>query len=120
MIDERLWRRAQRLAARPYAISFDVDTLTSGECVIILRHPELPPVKAQGFDMTEAKQAVDDARTDYIYSLLEDGKPVPAPVASSKTRASGHGQVWKLDGNAQASIENVTTLSLAGDFAKHG
>lgn len=96
MINNQLWEAAERLAARPYTITFEIDTLTNGQRITLLRHPELPAVKAQGADLEEAKRNLDEARVDYIYSLLDDGLPVPAPQASS-TSAGSKGRVWNIN-----------------------
>lgn len=133
MINEQLWREAERLAARPYGISYEVDTLSNGQRVILLRHPDLPAVKAQGIDLDEAKRNLDEARVDYIYSLLDDGIPVPAPATSSSTGSPANGKVWNISGSHKDEIESaldrvitpmgrefVIDWSFGGDFVKQG
>lgn len=123
MINEQLMQEAVKLASRPYATSLEVDTLSSGERIYLLRNPELPAVKAQGLDLQEANRNLDEARTDYIYSLLEDGLPVPAPAASSSTASSSvNGRVWNISGSAHDEDEESTPGTVVvpgGDLVKH-
>lgn len=85
MMNEHLRQQAEHLANRPYSLSIERDTLSDGREVIVLRHPELPGCKAQGFSLPEAKAYLDDARVDYIQALVELDLPVPAPAASGET-----------------------------------
>lgn len=81
MINNELWDQAIKLAARQYNILWEIHTLTTGEPVHMLRHPELPGCKAQGKSFEEARANLADARIDYIYALLEMGLPVPDPLS---------------------------------------
>jgi predicted RNase H-like HicB family nuclease len=121
MIDEQLMREAMKLASRPYTVSYETDTLVNGEHVYLLRNPELPAVKAQGESLEEANQNLEEARTDYIYSLLEDGLPVPEPATSASTGSSANGQVWtiraKNDGN-ETQAPAIVVVTLGGDLVK--
>jgi predicted RNase H-like HicB family nuclease len=84
-MDERLWEAAERLAARNYDVEVLQDETTDGQLIFMARNPELPGCKSQGATIEEALSNLNEARSDYIYSLLEDGLPVPdpAPIATS-------------------------------------
>src|SRR5215470_9776688 len=55
-MDNTLWEQAEQLAARPYRITYEQDTLSNGQVVFLARHPELPGYKAQGSSKDEVKQ----------------------------------------------------------------
>jgi predicted RNase H-like HicB family nuclease len=78
-LDEKLWHEAEQLAARHYAVEQFEETLTDGQVVIVLRHPELPGCISDGATLEEAEHNLAEARTEYIYLLLVDGLPVLAP-----------------------------------------
>jgi predicted RNase H-like HicB family nuclease len=84
-VNEKLWERAERLAARNYDVEVLQDETTDGQLIFMARNPELPGCKAQGATIEEALSNLSEARSDYIYSLLEDGLsvPDPAPIATS-------------------------------------
>ncbi len=79
---DHLEEKARNMAAEPYSIEMMKDVTTDGEAeVYLLRHPELEGCMAQGESIEEAMTELHPARYEYILSLLEDGLPVPAPVA---------------------------------------
>jgi len=78
-LNEQLWREAERLAARGYDIATYRESLSNGNEVIIAKHPELPGCIAHGATVEGALADLREARTEYIYSLLEDRLPVPSP-----------------------------------------
>lgn len=71
--------RARQLAARNYSRWWMEDTYTTGGRVYVVGHRELRGCKSQGDTLQEAWANLDDARYEYILSLLEDGLPVPPP-----------------------------------------
>lgn len=87
-LNKQLWTEAENLASRGYDVETFRDTLTNGEVVILARHPELPGCMAHGATLDEALTNLKEARTEYIYSLLEDGEYVPYPRAEA-TSTSG-------------------------------
>lgn len=80
--------RAKLLAERPYSIQYVLDETTDGQPICLLSHRELPGCMAQGATIEEAESSLDDARREYILSLLEDGVPVPDPIAQATVTAS--------------------------------
>lgn len=99
MIREDLWARAGVLATRVYKVEFEWDELLDGSSVVVAINPELPGCLAQGMTVEEALEELKEARQVYIYSLLEDGLPVPEPeiTAGSVSRnldALTHLSMW--------------------------
>ena len=82
-------KEAEKLAARPYIDQVIKDETTSGKPIFVALSPELEGCIAQGVTLEEAIQNLKEARIDYIYSLLEDGLPVPKPQVQSTTTTSG-------------------------------
>lgn len=79
-MNEQLWQQAKTLAARNYGVRVVQDTLSDGSVVFMASTPELTGCKSQGTTHEEATANLSEARIDYIYSLLEDGLPVPDPL----------------------------------------
>lgn len=86
-LNQQRWTEAEKLASRDYDVETFRDTLTNGEVVILARHPELPGCMAHGATLDEALTNLKEARTEYIYSLLEDGEYVPLPRAEATSTA---------------------------------
>src|SRR5258707_13997 len=85
-MNKRLLEQAKQLASRNYQTIFERDVLSNGKTVFIARNPELEGCKAQGYTRDEAKENLDLARIDYIYSLLEDKITPTEPIASDETQ----------------------------------
>ena len=83
MTDNRF--KAKTLAARSYIVEVIDDETTDGAPIFMARNPELRGCKAQGRSKTEALENLDDARIDYVESLLDDGLAVPIPMQSIQT-----------------------------------
>ena len=79
LIDESLWARAETLAAREYMVEFSPETLEDGSEGVLAENPEMPGCMETGRTQTGAQAALARERHVFIYSLLEAGKPVPAP-----------------------------------------
>ena len=80
-----LWAKAEQLASRNYSITVSLDTLTTGEQVFLLEHPELPGCMAHGGSIVEALGELQEATISYIYYLLVDGLEVPSPLSNTRT-----------------------------------
>jgi predicted RNase H-like HicB family nuclease len=78
-LNEQLWSEAEKLASRDYDVETFRDQLTTGELVILAKHPELPGCMAHGKTLDDALANLREARIEYIYSLLEDGLEIPYP-----------------------------------------
>ena len=79
LIDETLWVRAEKLAARDYRVEFSPETLEDGSEGVLAENPEMPGCMESGRTRSEAQAALARERHVFIYSLLEAGKPVPEP-----------------------------------------
>ena len=58
MMNEQLWTQAEQLAKRHYRVTTEIDTLSDGQQVFLLRHPELRGCKAQGGTREEAERVL--------------------------------------------------------------
>lgn len=79
MNNNDLWERARKLAAINYSIEVLKDETSTGETVYLAKNPQLYGCMAQGTSPEEAMESLEEARIDYIHSLLEDGLDVPNP-----------------------------------------
>lgn len=132
LMNSELWEQAEKFADRSYDITVETDTLSDGQTVYLLRHPELPGCKAQGITLDEAKTNLNDARVDYIYALLECGLEVPVPASYTLiTKSDSKSAIWSFDASSDESDEDImsnqdsqpqsfTHMSLQGDLAEHG
>jgi predicted RNase H-like HicB family nuclease len=87
-MDKNLINKAKKLASRPYIVEVDLDETTDGQPVFIAKTPELEGCFGQGETIEEAINSLNDARVDYIYSLLEDNLYVPGPFFANTTTAN--------------------------------
>jgi len=77
----KLLKAARRLADRPYEVEYVKERTVDGKRqVVVARHPQLPGCMAQGDSPEEATSQLDEARIEYIASLLEASLPVPDPT----------------------------------------
>lgn len=97
-MNEDLWAKAEKLAARNYSMEFEKDVLSDGQVVYVARNPELPGCKAQGASIDEAKSNLDEARVDYIYALLDENLSVPEPIhlSGSQRKIQVHQNVTQI------------------------
>lgn len=70
---------AIKLADRPYMRLVFLDETTDGEPIYIALTPELKGCISQGDTVEAAVNNLDDARIDYIESMLEDNLTIPEP-----------------------------------------
>jgi len=76
------------LADRPYNHRVWSEETTEGRPIYVARTLELEGCLAQGRTREEALANLLDARTEYIYSLLVDGLPVPPPLNMNETHTT--------------------------------
>lgn len=79
MNNNDLWEKARKLGARNYSVEVLEDQTSSGETIYLAKNPQLYGCMAQGASQEEAIESLEEARIDYIQSLLEDGLEVPNP-----------------------------------------
>ncbi len=75
------------------------DSTTSGRAVFVARVLELDGCLGQGDTKEEALDNARAAMVDYIYSLLEDGLPVPPP-SSHVTSTTSQATVFRFENAA--------------------
>ncbi len=102
-MSDSLEKEAERLANQPYRIVVTADETTDGEPILVLSHPELPGCMTHGTTIQEALTSLQDARREYILSLLEDGLPVPQP---SPCEVVTQPQIW-TSGTANATSHDT-------------
>jgi len=78
-MNEKLLAKAESLAGRGYSITIQRDYTSDGEVIYFAQCEELEGCMAQGKTPDEAIQNITVAIEDFIYFLLEDKMPVPAP-----------------------------------------
>ncbi len=78
-MDERWWEEARKFAKLPYSVSVMQDEATDGTPMLLVSNDELPGCMAQGSTIEDALANLEDARVDYLASLLEDGLDIPIP-----------------------------------------
>lgn len=72
--------QAKITARLPYSITVTQDEATDGTPILLVENDELKGCMAQGRTIEEALANLEEARIDYIYSLLEDGLDIPLPA----------------------------------------
>jgi len=85
---------AEKLAELPYSVEVALDETTEGQRVYTARVPELEGCFGQGHTIDEAISNLNEARVDFIESLLVDGVSVPQPsTLATKTSSSSSATV---------------------------
>lgn len=123
-----LWKSAERMARRLYAIEIKMDKMPDGNDIYVVYNPDLPGCMAHGDTLDEAIALLDEVRLDYINALLEEGIPFPAP--QSFTTSSQRDTVMNVifvPGRSEGSIEpesekgreNVI-IKMGGDLTAEG
>jgi predicted RNase H-like HicB family nuclease len=91
-MNKQRWTQAAALADAPYFTVVFASESSTGPRVYIARTPELPGCMAHGPTVEHALRELREARTEYIYSLLADGLPVPPPHEPLK-----NGEVYTVE-----------------------
>lgn len=94
-MNQQLLERAKMLAGRSYRQEIRRSLTTAGEEIYFAACLDLEGCFAQGQTPEDAEANLHLARIDFIYSLLEDGLPVPdpAPIAVTSTAGTGASHV---------------------------
>lgn len=77
-MNKTLIKQAQELANQPYITRIMREIDDEGVVYFVAENPEIPGCRSQGADPEEAKANLAEARVDFLYFLLEDGKPIPS------------------------------------------
>ncbi len=87
-MNNQLMRKAEVLASRNYSLAVFKDKTADGQPIFLAKNPELYGCMAQGTSLEDAIGNLEDARIDYIYSLLEDDQEVPGPASQEVVTGS--------------------------------
>jgi predicted RNase H-like HicB family nuclease len=91
--DDKLLTKAIELSTLAYLNQVSLDETTDGNPIYVARTLELAGCVSQGKTIDEAFNNLSQARIDYIYSLLEDGLPIPEPRKMINETKSINGDV---------------------------
>lgn len=111
MTSRELEKKALELSRQPYSIEYEVDETVDGKKVNVLRHPELYGCMAQGFTIEEALKELEEVRYEYLLSILEDGLPVPSPMATSTETIGGVSESLSSEQEKEGIIERMLPAS---------
>jgi len=78
-MDADFLQKAEELAAESYVVVVSKEDI-EGKSIFMARTPELYGCMAEGSTEEEARANLNDARVEYIYSLLKDNLRVPLPT----------------------------------------
>ena len=92
-MDETHLEQARELAKLPYSVTVSQDEATDGTPLLFVANDELKGCMAQGTSIDEALANLEEARIDYLASLLEDGLEIPVPE-QMRTVTSGGTDGW--------------------------
>jgi len=117
-MDNLLMEKAKELAARNYSLAVFSDETQSGHTIFMAKNPELYGCMAQGDSLDNALANLEEARIDYIYSLLEDNLEVPDPTQQPLIRITTTDSMSDSLQNviiniipSEETLENVTQSS---------
>lgn len=79
-MEKEMMQKAEELAARNYSLTVYEDKTSNGQTIFLAKNPELYGCMAQGVSLEDAIKNLEEARVDYICSLLEDNLEVPEPA----------------------------------------
>ena len=85
IMDNKKFQKAKEIAKKHYKIIVSESMLSNGQKSYMAKNPELFGCMAQGMTVSEALQNLEEARVDYIYSLLKDGVEIPEPTSEIRT-----------------------------------
>ena len=103
-MNQSLMEKAEKLAELPFTVEVALDETTDGQPVYVARVTELEGCIGQGETIEQAVENLRQAQFDFIYSLLEDGLPVPIPAILATTTSSSVSATFKLT-NRRAKVE---------------
>ncbi len=107
-MNNELMRRAHELAARNYSLSVFKDESDNGQPMFLAKNPELYGCMAQGETLEKAIKNLEEARTDYIYSLLEDGADIPDPAPEAVMTVDTASPEFTLIATVQYGANSIT------------
>lgn len=102
--------KAQELAQRLYTIQVWRDETTDGQPVYVACSPELEGCMGQGETIEDALADFDEAKVDYIQSLLDDGLPVLYPMHATVSADSSATFVFEHPANDAVQAEKPSLL----------
>ena len=88
-MDKKHFQMAEELAKLPYRVSVRRDEATDGAALFLAGNDELKGCMAQGASIEEALANLEEARIDYLASMLEDGLVIPAPEQTRTVTSGG-------------------------------
>lgn len=86
-MDSQLLHKAEECARQPYRIDVTLGIGDSGKPIYVARVPELHGCVTHGETANEARERMNVVIVDFIYTMLEDGLYVPAPIAAKTLNA---------------------------------
>jgi predicted RNase H-like HicB family nuclease len=133
-MNKELWEKATRLAAQPYSVEVYRDDEASGEAVYLAKSTELVGCMGQGATIEDALSNLNEAIVDFIYSLLEDGLPVPAAIITATSTGGlthtvpASSIIWQPSQESQAELAGMQAKGSSSEQrdllysypAKHG
>ncbi len=84
-MNKNLRDKAKNIASQPYVVEVVLDETTDGKPIYVAKTPELEGCFGQGETIDDAVESLQEARVDFIQSLLEDNLPVPGPFITTTT-----------------------------------
>jgi predicted RNase H-like HicB family nuclease len=96
--------KAEKLAELPFTVEVELDETTDSQPVYLARIQELDGCMSQGETIEQAVENLQQAKIDFIQSLLEDGLPVPKPSILATTTSSLGSVTFTLS-NQRPSVE---------------
>ena len=121
MIRDDLWQQAEALAERPYNVVAQESQLLDRSIVVVVENPGLPGCLSHGDTLEQALAELNEARQLYIYTLLEDGRDVPAPGATANEFAQ---VTWLepelIDEDLWARAETLAARDYLVEFSPKG
>ena len=125
-MNEIFMEKAKEMAKLLYSYSVSRDETTDGAPILLVENDELQGCMAQGETIEEALANLEDARIDYMYSLLEDGLDIPFPehfntITSGEAENFDEELTMPSDGSSflinSDRVEDDNNFSRLGRFA---
>jgi len=109
-MDDKILEQARKLAHRLYSVTITHDQATDGTPLLLVGNDELMGCMAQGKTIEEALTNLEEARGDYIASMLEDGLPIPDPEQIMTTTSGG------LESFVESYVESWSASEMEAGF----